>query len=136
VETPFTIGLASGIRVNGRIDAIYQEQGRWEVVDFKSGRRRDEPSRIVQLQAYAVAVDEFDFGFTKPEEVIVTFAYLGGGGEEVSHVANASWVDDARRSLESLATGIGGKQFTERTGEWCNGCDFLRFCGPGQERVG
>ena len=136
VETPFTIGLASGIRANGRIDAIYQEQGRWEVVDFKSGRRRDEPSRIVQLQAYAVAVDEFDFGFTKPEEVIVTFAYLGGGGEEVSHVANASWLDDARRSLESLATGIGGKQFTERTGEWCNGCDFLRFCGPGQERVG
>lgn len=135
IETPFSLGLATGFRVRGRIDAIYVDPPAWEVVDFKSGRPSDDPSRLVQLQAYAVAVAEVDFGLTRPGELKVTFAYLGGGLSEVSYEADADWIGSARTSLEDLTRSIADSHYEESPGIWCGSCDFLRFCTPGQEEV-
>lgn len=135
VEAPFGLELDNGYTIRGRIDAIYGDDTHWEVVDFKSGRRMDDPSRMVQLEAYAVAVGEVDFGAPKPGSVDVTFAYLGGGLEEVSARADEPWVDSARSHLEELTDAIESGEFTEAPGEWCHNCDFLQFCGPGQEEV-
>jgi len=84
IEAAFGFELDNGYRIGGRIDAVYCEGQHWEVVDFKSGRSNPDPSRLVQLQAYAVAVNEVDFGITSPEKVDVAFVYLGGGVEVVS----------------------------------------------------
>ena len=135
VEAPFTIDLSNNFRLRGRIDAVYAEADRWEVVDFKSGRSQDDPSRIVQLQAYALAVQEVDFGLPKPSEIKVTFAYLGGGVEEVTHEADDDWVAEARATVEKLTEAIGDEVFPEAPGLWCGNCDFLRFCEPGQREV-
>jgi DNA helicase-2/ATP-dependent DNA helicase PcrA len=136
VEAPFSMVTETGVEVRGRVDAIYADGRRWEIVDFKSGNRSEDASRIVQLQAYAVAAHDFDFGIPAPESVAVTFAYLGGGGEEVSHDADAAWLAEARRSIASITGDIAGGRFPERPGSWCAGCDFLRFCGPGKDQVG
>jgi len=136
VEAPFSLELETGLRVRGRIDAIYAEEGSWEVVDFKSGRPSDDPSRIVQLQAYAVAADQVDFGLEPPERLQVTFAHLGAGLEVHSHDADATWLEDARHSLAELANGMETENWEPTPGKWCHGCDFLRFCGPGREEVG
>ncbi len=136
IEAPFVFALDNGYRVRGRIDAVYTDGRRWEVVDFKSGRMRDDPARLVQLQAYAVAVEQLDFGLTKPEEVVVTFAYLGGGGAEVSHLADQQWLAHARADLTTYTGAISEGRFPESPGEWCSGCDFLRFCETGQEFLG
>jgi DNA helicase-2/ATP-dependent DNA helicase PcrA len=135
VETPFSIELGTGYRVRGRIDAIYTDEDSWEVVDFKSGGRKDDPSRIVQLQSYAVAARDVDFGLPRPKEMSVTFAYLGGGLEEVTYVADDPWVQSARRSMDDLTTGIADEFFSESPGKWCRGCDFLSFCRPGQDEL-
>lgn len=135
VEVPFSIQTGNGYRVRGRIDAIYADGGHWEVVDFKTGRHRDDPSRIVQLQAYAVAADEVDFGLPKPETIDVTFAYLGGGIDERTTPAGPDWVKEARRRLDELTSGIESAGFDPNPGEWCAGCDFLRFCEAGQAEV-
>lgn len=135
VEAPFGVELDNRYVIRGRIDAIYVDDGHWEVVDFKSGRRKDDPSRIVQLEAYAVAVDEVDFGDARPESVDVTFAYLGGGVEEVVTSADEAWVESARQHLSELTDAIDARRFAESPGEWCHSCDFLQFCGPGQEEV-
>ena len=133
VEAPFELRLG-GARVAGRVDAEYEpEPGLWEVVDFKSGRRSEDPSRVVQLQAYAVAAHDVSFGPTGPGELRVTFAYFGDGPEEVTYTADEAWVADARLSLDSLTEGIASSEFDERPGPWCRNCDFLRFCGPGKE---
>ena len=68
VEAPFEIQVDNGYRVKGRIDAVYIDDGHWEIVDFKSGRAKRRPSRLVQLQAYAVAATDVDFGFPKPDD--------------------------------------------------------------------
>jgi DNA helicase-2/ATP-dependent DNA helicase PcrA len=135
VEAPFVVRLDNGYTIRGRIDAIYASDAHWEVVDFKSGKPRDDPSRMVQLEAYAVAVSEVEFGAVKPESVDVTFAYLGGGLEEVSAQADAAWVDDAKAHIIELTNAIDDGEFTESPGEWCHHCDFLQFCGPGQTEV-
>lgn len=136
IEAPFSIELESGQRVRGRIDAIYAEEGRWEVVDFKSGRRDDDPARIVQLQAYALAAREVDFGIPRPGRIDVTFAYLGGGLAEETHHADDEWLDRARSSIASIAGGIEAEDWAPRPGDWCRSCDFLRFCSAGRSRLG
>lgn len=135
VETPFTIGLDNGYAIRGRIDAVYIDGSHWEIVDFKSGRKREDPSRIVQLQAYAVAAADFDIADSRPDDIDVTFAYLGGGLETVTSHADETWVGEARQRLVDLTNSIAAENFDETPGGWCENCDFLRFCGPGRQQV-
>ena len=65
----------------------------------------------------------------------VTFAYLGGGLDEVTYHADQTWVTQARRVLNDLTDAIAKEQFGESPGWWCKNCDFLRFCEPGQIEV-
>lgn len=135
VEAPFTFELEGGHRVRGRIDAIYTRGDKWEVVDFKTGRPNTDPARMVQLEAYAVAVDLVDFADRKPEALDVTFAYLGGGLETVTTRADDDWVAKAKTHLEQLTGDIDERRFEPASGEWCRNCDFLRFCEAGLEMV-
>ncbi len=136
VEAPFGITLDNGYTIRGRIDAIYVDDDHWEVVDFKTGRHRDDPSRIVQLEAYALAVDQVDFIDEKPGSLDVTFAYLGGGLDEVTTRADPDWLSAARDHLLELTDAIDRGSFDEAPGPWCRNCDFLQFCEPGQAEVG
>ncbi len=132
VETPFHLQLDNGYSIRGRIDAIYREGNKWEVVDFKSGRPKDDPSLLTQLQAYAIAVSDVGFGQPAPDEVRVTFAYLGGGLNEVSYSADETWLAQARSRLDELIAGIEEENFSTTPGQWCQNCDFAQFCPAGQ----
>ncbi|MGH8914290.1 MAG: ATP-dependent DNA helicase [Acidimicrobiia bacterium] len=136
IEAPFTLTLDNGYQVRGRIDAVYCDKGSWEIVDFKSGRPRDDPSLMVQLQAYAVAATKVDFGIDKPERIDVSFAYLGGGLTVRSERADEAWRDTAEQDLQRLTGAIENREFDPTPGEWCGRCDFLRFCEPGRQMVG
>jgi DNA helicase-2/ATP-dependent DNA helicase PcrA len=136
VEAPFEILTGDGFRVRGRIDAVYIDGTHWEVVDFKSGRPSSDPSRVVQLQSYAIAATDVDFGHPTPEQLDVTFAYLGGGLTEGTYRADADWVATARSDIAALTKSIDDKVFIETPGDWCGSCDFLRFCGPGKTWIG
>ncbi len=130
-EAPFEISLDQGVKVRGRIDAVYVENDRWEIVDFKSGRARSDPGLKVQLETYAVAMDRIHDIGTDP--LTVTFAYLGGGRlEERSEVADRDWRSDAATHLDALAAGIESELFDPSPGEQCQRCDFLRFCPAGR----
>jgi DNA helicase-2/ATP-dependent DNA helicase PcrA len=136
VEAPFTIRLGNGYQIRGRIDAVYSNEGSWEIVDFKSGRPSEDPSRRVQLQAYAVAASEVDFGLGTPDRIDVSFAYLGGGLTVQTERADALWRERAREDLEQLTGAIENAEFDATPGKWCHRCDFLRFCEPGRRETG
>jgi predicted RecB family nuclease len=135
VEAPFILRTESGYDVRGRIDAIYERDGDWEIVDFKSGRRKDDPARMVQLQAYAVAADRCDFGIDRPGAIEVSFAYLGGGLDIHTEQADAAWREAASSRVESLTDAIEAERFEPIPGDWCRTCDFLRFCPEGRQEV-
>ena len=136
VEVPFIIEMENGYQVRGRIDAVYARGRAWEIVDFKSGKRKDDPARMVQLQAYALAATQVDFGLNKPEQIDVSFAYLGGGLDVHTERADEQWRDRARSHLENLTDAIDNERFEAVPGAWCHSCDFLRFCEAGKREVG
>lgn len=136
VEAPIDLHIPPG-RVRGRIDAVYEpEPGTWEIVDFKSGRHRDDPAAIVQLEAYAIAAADGALSPQLPESIEVTFAYLGGGElEEVRAAVDAAWLRQARQHLGDLAKIGLGPDYPQVASETCQRCDFVRFCETGQAFV-
>ncbi|MEX2623783.1 MAG: ATP-dependent DNA helicase [Acidimicrobiia bacterium] len=136
VEAPFEV-VVGDLRVRGRIDAVYQnEPGVWEIVDFKSGRRKDDPNLKVQLEAYALAAVREAVATTAPQTLDVTFAYLGGGLEVVTDHVDFLWMEQAADRLVTIATGITDREFAPTPSPACTGCDFLRFCPAGKQFVG
>jgi DNA helicase-2/ATP-dependent DNA helicase PcrA len=131
IEVPFQLA-AGRFRVRGRIDAVYDDEGAWEVVDFKSGRHRPDPARLVQLQAYAVAVDEGALSVERPASLAVTFAYFGDGLEEVSAAVDEAWLREARSRIDGILAGITREQFDPVPSTACHHCDFTKFCEAGQ----
>ena len=134
IEVPFDLELDAG-RIRGRIDAIYTEGSSWEIVEFKSGRKKPDPARRVQLEAYAVAATDVRFGPEAPDELRVTFAYFGNGLEEVSEPVDDAWLETARSHLDEIATVASGDEFIATPSPACHACDFLRFCEAGKEFV-
>lgn len=131
VEVGFQFGTQSGVAVRGRIDAVYVDDRRWEIVDFKTGRPRTDPWLDVQLQAYAVAARRVDFGLLPPEHLAVTFVFLGNGWEAISHEVDETWLQNAEATIESIAAGIAERRFDPRPSSACHSCEFVRFCPAG-----
>ena len=133
-EVPFELTRNEG-RVRGRIDAVYEiEPGRWDVVDFKSGRDRPDGANLVQLQTYALAVSEADFGHTPPTDITVSFVYLGGiSAQSRSHAVDDAWMSSADREVTTLLRRIGAEHWDPTPSDACGSCDFLRFCDAGKK---
>jgi DNA helicase-2/ATP-dependent DNA helicase PcrA len=96
VEAPFALPLAGRV-VRGRIDAVYDlGEGRWQVVDWKTGREAADP---VQLAVYRLAWALLQG--VPVEQVDAAFLYVRTG-REVVH-------DDlpGAAELEALLTGPG-----------------------------
>ena len=140
IELPFELQLTgrdnSTAWLRGRVDAVYPDgDSGWEIVDFKSGRRSTRPSSIVQLQAYAVAATEAGFGAPAPEQLSVSFVYLGDGLDVASSNVDGPWLNEANRRLSELVDGIQHESFDPTPSSACHRCDFLRFCEPGKAFV-
>jgi DNA helicase-2/ATP-dependent DNA helicase PcrA len=94
VEAPFSLPLAGRV-VRGRIDAVYDlGDGRWQVVDWKTGREAADP---VQLAVYRLAWARLRG--IDPAQVSGLFLYVRTGKEDVH--------DDlpGADQLEALLTG-------------------------------
>ncbi len=132
VEAPFTLVVGEA-RISGRIDAVYEDEAGWEVVDFKSGRAADDPTRRVQLEAYALAVAEAGLaGGRSPGTIRVTFAYCGGAEvEEVTETVDAAWLKGAREHFATLVSTAAAAEHPARPSPSCRRCDFLHMCPAG-----
>ncbi|HEX6231367.1 MAG TPA: ATP-dependent DNA helicase [Actinomycetota bacterium] len=131
-ERPFLLPL-HGVTVTGRIDAIFGvEDGPWEVVDYKTGRRpaSDDPLARMQLDLYALACIEV--WHKRPDELRLTYLYLATG-EEATHTPED--VDDVRRRVAGWLEGIVAGGYEPTPGEHCRWCDFRPFCDAGKAWV-
>jgi ATP-dependent DNA helicase UvrD/PcrA len=131
-ERPFLLYL-DGIVVGGRIDAIFgTPEGAWEIVDYKTGRVPSEEDALsgMQLDLYALACAEV--WSKKPEELTLTYFYLGEG-KEITRPAGD--LDETRKrlmaSLSEMAQGV----FDPVPGDQCRWCDFLTFCDAGRAHM-
>jgi DNA helicase-2/ATP-dependent DNA helicase PcrA len=131
-ERAFLLYL-EGFVVGGRIDAIFgSPDGRWEVVDYKTGRRpsQDDPLAGFQLDLYALACTEV-WG-KRPEDLTLTYFYLATG-EELSVPAGDPEV--IRERVKAVLRGVADRRFDPSPGDQCRWCDFLSFCSAGRAYV-
>jgi DNA helicase-2/ATP-dependent DNA helicase PcrA len=131
-ERPFLLWL-DGMVVGGRIDAIFdQGDGRWEVVDYKTGRVPDasDPITGLQLDLYSLACAEV-WG-KRPEDLTLTYLYLSTG-EEVTRPAGDT--AEVRQRVVDALRRIAVGEFEASPGRQCRWCDFLAFCEPGKAFV-
>ena len=135
-EVPFEVHAGTG-SVRGKIDAIYEpDTGTWEIVDYKSGRRSDDPARRVQLQAYAVAAAEGAVSHDTPESLTVSFAYFGGSTfEEVTEMVDEAWLTTARIEIKRLVDQGANGPFDPTPSKACSYCDFRHHCQAGKDWV-
>jgi ATP-dependent DNA helicase UvrD/PcrA len=131
-ERPFLLHVG-GYAVSGRIDAIYgAPDGPWEVVDYKTGRQPDASDELsgLQLDVYALACMEV--WKKRPDELTVTYFYLGSGNEVTRPASDLDATRDrVLRSLTAMAEG----KFEPTPGPQCRWCDFLSFCDAGRAYV-
>ena len=130
VERPFLLAAAGGL-VRGRVDAVYDRDGRLEVVDFKTGRRPagDDGLAGFQLDVYALAA--VDCWGRSPEGVRTTEWYLAEGAGD-SRDLDAGTIEQVRVRLGDVLAGVSGGRFAPVPGSYCARCDFLAFCPPGR----
>ena len=133
IEAPFEL-VIDDAHIAGRIDAVYEPQPRsWEIVDFKSGKRRPDGPQRVQLEAYGLAVTDATFSSEPPEQLRVSFVYLGDGLEVVSEDVDDAWLTDARRHVSHLVSVAQEGVYEPTPSDACRSCDFARFCPQGTE---
>ncbi len=132
VEAPFVL-VAGGHLVRGRIDAVYERDGRLELVDFKTGRPAAEGDRAAgtQLDLYGLAA--IDAWAADPDRLRTTYCYLRAGGPPttVSTDWDAATVSAVRSRLAKTLDAMAESRFGATPGRWCRGCDFLSFCPAG-----
>jgi DNA helicase-2/ATP-dependent DNA helicase PcrA len=130
-ERPFLL-MVEGFVIGGRIDAVFGESGgAWEVVDYKTGAVADptDPVAGLQLDVYALACQEL-WG-KRPEDLTLTYAYIGEG-EEVSRPASPA--AEIRERIAATLQAI-SSDFTPTPGPQCRSCDFLMACDAGRAWV-
>lgn len=130
-ERPFLLHI-DGFSVGGRIDAIYgTADGPWEIVDYKTGKAPsdpDDPLVWLQVEVYALACMEV-WG-KRPEDLAMTYLYLGEGAEVLSRSAGSA--EEIRARVSTSLKGIGAAAYEPTPGPFCRWCDFLPFCDPGK----
>jgi DNA helicase-2/ATP-dependent DNA helicase PcrA len=131
-ERAFLLSIDGSV-VGGRIDAIYgQDDGRWEVVDWKTGRRPPADDRLASLQLDIYGLACVEIWGRRPEDLALTYLYLASG-EEVSHPMGdpAEVRSRVSASLAAMARG----EFDPFPGPHCRFCDFRPFCDAGRTWV-
>ena len=106
-----------------------EDDGPWEVVDWKTGRRpqADDPLASLQLDIYGLACVEI-WG-RRPEDLPLTYLYLASG-EEVSHPMGDP--AEVRTRVGASLAEISRGEFEPNAGSQCRFCDFRSFCDAGK----
>lgn len=134
IETPFEITL-DGRSIRGKADAVYNQEGAWEIVDYKSGRAPSGGIRdkLVQLQVYALAAADGALAESAPDRLSVTFAYFGTDpAVEITEEADEEWLSSARTRVSSLLAKAEEGPFEATPNSGCRFCDFLHHCEAGK----
>ena len=133
VEAPFVV-VVGGRLVRGRIDAVYERDGRVELVDFKTGSRPapGDASARTQLDLYGLAAVET--WAVEPDRLRTSYCYLRADGPaEIDAVDwDADLLAEVRARLGRSLDGLTLNRYPATAGPWCRRCDFLSFCPSGQ----
>ncbi|MBZ5699805.1 MAG: ATP-dependent helicase [Acidobacteriia bacterium] len=130
-EKSFELQMENGVVLTGRMDQVNRiAPGQEEIVDYKTGKPRDEEKarKDMQLSVYALAAREvFDWN-----PVRLTF-YNVQTNEAVSATRDDKKLNRVRAEIQEAAADIRAGKFPPKPGFWCKFCDYESIC-PAREQ--
>jgi DNA helicase-2/ATP-dependent DNA helicase PcrA len=130
-EKSFELPLENNVVLTGRMDQVNRiAPGQEEIVDYKTGKPRDEEKakKDLQLSVYALAAREvFDWNPSR-----LTFYNLQTN-QAVSAAREDKKLNKVRSEIQEAAADIRARQFPAHPGFFCKFCDFEPIC-PAREQ--
>ena len=130
-EKRFELPLENNVVLTGRMDQVNRiAPGAVEIVDYKTGKPRDEKKarKDAQLSAYALAAREaFDWN-----PVRLTFYNLQNN-QAVSAARDDKALGKLREEIQEAAADIRAGRFPPKLGYWCRSCEYESLC-PAREQ--
>ena len=136
VEAPFALAVGRHL-VRGRVDAVYQRDGRLELVDFKTGRAATPGDRPATLQLNLYGLAAVDTWGADPDRLRTTYCYLRTDGPPALFSADwdAAALEEVRAGLAATLDRLASERFDPTPGPFCRSCDFLPSCSAGRREV-
>jgi DNA helicase-2/ATP-dependent DNA helicase PcrA len=130
-EKAFELPMENNVVLSGRMDQVNRiAPGEEEIVDYKTGKPRDEEKakKDLQLSVYALAAREvFDWN-----PVRLTFYNLQTN-QAVSAARDDKKLNKVRAEIQEAAADIRAGKFPPNPGFWCKFCDYEPIC-PAREQ--
>ena len=130
-EKTFHLPMDNNVILTGRMDQVNRiGEGEVEIVDYKTGKPRNEEKakKDVQLSAYALAGREvFDWNPAK-----LTLHFLQSN-HPVSATRDEKQLKKVRAEIQEAAADIRAGEFPAKPGFACRYCDYVSIC-PSQEQ--
>jgi putative RecB family exonuclease len=131
-EKPFELPLDGDVVVSGRMDQVNRiGKDSIEILDYKTGKPRDEKSAAqdLQLSVYALAAREILDAI--PERLVL---YNLMTNEPVATTRDAKSLEKTKQKIAEVAGLIRAGEFPAKPGFSCGYCDFKPIC-PGHEQL-
>ena len=130
-EKTFELPMENNVVLTGRMDQVNRiAPGEEEIVDYKTGKPRDEAKarKDVQLSVYALAAREvFDWNPAR-----LTLHYLQNN-HAVSATRDEKQLKKVRAEIQEAAADIRAGDFPANPGFACKYCDYVSIC-PAREQ--
>jgi DNA helicase II / ATP-dependent DNA helicase PcrA len=131
-EKSFELPLDHEVIVTGRIDQINQmPDGEAEIIDYKTGRPRDEKTAAADLQLSVYALAAQDVLDLTPGRLV--FHNLGTN-EAVATTRDKKTLAAVKQKIAEVADQIRAGEFSAKPGFSCGYCDFKPLC-PAHEQL-
>lgn len=129
LEQQFVIKAKTGLRIGGRIDRVDETRSGMEIIDYKTGKVLDqkELDKSLQMSVYALAATDPGVLRQNPEDVILSFYFLGTG-EKKSTSRTKEELVRAKKEIVEKAKEIEKSKFEPRPGVWCDFCEYRLIC--------
>ena len=131
-ERAFVLPLENDVVLTGRMDQVNRLEDGVEIVDYKTGRPRDEKSvrKNLQLSVYALAARE-----ALDQPVARLTFYNLTTNSAVSSARSEKELDKARAQVAETADNIRAGEFSAKPGFHCRFCDYKPICPAHQAAV-
>jgi DNA helicase-2/ATP-dependent DNA helicase PcrA len=130
LEKTFSFRLNDQLKMRGIFDRVDQlKSGQIEVIDYKTGKpkTKKELKDDLQMTVYALAVTDKGIYAKKPEEVILSFYFLGSQ-KKVTSKRSVEQLKAAKKEIIKKAAEIQKSDFLPTPSKLCDFCEYKLLC--------